>query len=191
MSIAAADASVSLFGLYTTPSGATVGLLREGLLTSQQLMDAELWDYKKILYISRVLVVIWALFITLLVTAYFGCLSGVGWIPFLLNSLAIGSFLNFASQFIVFWWLFFRSMSVVRYHQIDWPAWLVYECGTTFVGLSMSILLYLLTTSQFRKRGNPLYGGLGASYRLFLRWCCGPVEWFEAPIKIVDKIPAD
>lgn len=184
-----ADLSVSLIGLYTSPSGTTIGLLREGLLSAKQLMDAELWDYKKILYGSRVLVVVWSVFISLLVKAFFGCLDDVGWIPFSLNTLSIVGLVNFSYQFAVLMLWNSSVISISVRQQVYWSPWLRYECILAIVGEIISILLFALTSSQFRSHGNPAFGGFGASKRMLLRWCCGPVDWYEAPIKKAYKIP--
>jgi hypothetical protein len=158
-------------GLYTTAKAAIVGLLREGMMSSDQLMDAEVWDFKKMVYWSRLALFVWSFIPANLVKAYVGCLTPLGWTNLGLNALAITGILNFGVE-LTMMLLFASDIGVT---------------GRDLVGLGMglgiSLCLFLFTVMEWKKTGDSRYGGLGASMRLIYRYCGGPVSWYEAPVK--------
>lgn len=163
-----AEAEVdATLGLFTTPRGAKVGVLREGLASAAELMEAEAWDAKKTLYLARGLLLLWALIPARLFAVYVGqqqqdfftVLNTVA-------AVAIAGMINFVAR-----------LGVVHFSGGDSGAAenLVSGLGVGLTAVMLAGVYWTLT-----RRGGA-GGGLGAVWRTVLKWCQFPLDWWEAP----------
>jgi hypothetical protein len=165
------DAGRVSLGLYTTPKAKVVGLLREGLLTSTQLMDAEAWDFKKMVYWSRLALFVWSFIPANLAKAYAGCFVPAGWTLFVLSAIGITGMISLGIQ---------TSLTFFMAKDIGLSTRDILGLG---VGFILSGLLFVASMREWQKLGDSRTGGFGPCKRLLYRYCGGPVEWYEAPYK--------
>lgn len=175
------EGAAASIGAYTTSTLNTVALLREGKLTAQQLMDAEAWDFKKVVYLARLVVFVWCLCVpSILLKCYVGCLQPVTnmWGVWVLNALSLTGLVNFMVQLAV-------SMTVTTTPTgfADAAAGSTSDLFSLTVGIAVSLVGVWMTVREWQKKGDNRFGGTGACKRLIWRYCGGPVSWYEAPIK--------